>query len=384
MDEIDGDDVNQLGGYLNLDVNKTDIKTRIRLFIEKKVYRNFLSPKGRAIIINNRNFIKFGVRHGTEVDEYNIQQLLLDLGYEVRTEHDLSGEDMLRKAKEFAGDKAHKQFDSCIVVVLTHGKKECLCGSDDASVNIHDFQNCFNSVNAPFLKGKPKLFFIQACRGNFHGTDLIEDCDGLKNSKPIEDKKQPILCDMLIAYSTIPNYVSFRNKFNGSIFIRTICEVFSKHAADKNICSLLTMVNKRIAEFYVTSEGEKQMSQFEHSLLKEFYFFPGDDNFLAVHQGPDEVVSQRTMETEVVIKKNGEIQGTTWLVANHWIGGFTGVVQVKVYDKDKNELWNNGWRDFGVNMHSDKIREWTNQIPSEIFLQVHSASVAHKHRSDVK
>lgn len=72
---------------------------------------------------------------------------------------------MIVAAKMFAKSEEHKLYDSCIVVVLTPGKYDHLLGVDAIDVNIHDFLQCFSAVNAPHLKGKPKLFFIQAYRG---------------------------------------------------------------------------------------------------------------------------------------------------------------------------------------------------------------------------
>uniref|UniRef100_A0A914P0Y1 Caspase family p20 domain-containing protein n=1 Tax=Panagrolaimus davidi TaxID=227884 RepID=A0A914P0Y1_9BILA len=144
--------------------------------------------------------------------------------------------DMLRVAQKFATDRAHKFYDSSIVFVLTHGEKDALCGSDDQQVNIHDFLSCFNSKNAPMLKGKPKLFFLQACRGTScdPGVDSTDNLSTLFSclqpssddalqlpektvssipaisatqnttglSQLIDTPKQPIEADMLIAYAT--------------------------------------------------------------------------------------------------------------------------------------------------------------------------------------
>lgn len=47
-----------------------------------KVYRNFTVPKGLAMIIHNYDFGNH-CREGSEIDEYNIRQLLVKLGYNV-------------------------------------------------------------------------------------------------------------------------------------------------------------------------------------------------------------------------------------------------------------------------------------------------------------
>lgn len=48
--------------------------------------------------------------------------------------------------------------------------------------------------------------------------------------------------DMLIAFATTPNYVSWRNNINGTWFIQTICQIFSEYAAIEDIITMLTRV----------------------------------------------------------------------------------------------------------------------------------------------
>ena len=93
----------------------------------------------------------------------------------------------MEDAKEFAENIDHENTQSCIVVVLSHGGYDELCGKDSfgsnnekfkkarmsenydpikyGRVNTHAFLHCFNSKKAPLLANKPKLFFFQACRG---------------------------------------------------------------------------------------------------------------------------------------------------------------------------------------------------------------------------
>ena len=39
-------------------------------------------------------------------------------------------------------------------------------GSDDQPVDLQDIYSQFNSDNCPELGGKPKMFWISACRGS--------------------------------------------------------------------------------------------------------------------------------------------------------------------------------------------------------------------------
>lgn len=68
-------------------------------------------------------------------------------------------------ADVFAKDKRHKECHSCVIVVLAHGEYDHLLGCDGEKVNVHNFVECFNENAAPGLAGKPKIFFLQSCRG---------------------------------------------------------------------------------------------------------------------------------------------------------------------------------------------------------------------------
>ena len=48
--------------------------------------------------------------------------------------------------------------------------------------------------------------------------------------------------DTLIAYATLPGYVSYRDTYNGSWFIQILCEVFMNHAYDMHVQDLFNMV----------------------------------------------------------------------------------------------------------------------------------------------
>ena len=78
---------------------------------------------------------------------------------------------------------------------------------------------------------------------------------------------------MLMAYSTVSGYASFRNPRDGSRFVRCLVEVFREKAGHEDVLSMLTMVNNSIS-----SMGEvdsKQVGQPTSTLTKKLFFWPG-------------------------------------------------------------------------------------------------------------
>ena len=55
--------------------------------------------------------------------------------------------------------------NSAVVVLMSHGDTGYINGTDGGKVEVKDIQAEFDGKTCPNLKGKPKLFFIQACRG---------------------------------------------------------------------------------------------------------------------------------------------------------------------------------------------------------------------------
>ena len=66
-----------------------------------------------------------------------------------------------------AEDEMHKSADSFVLVILSHGATGSVYAIDGQSIDIEDeITEYFNDRNCPSLKGKPRLFLIQACQGS--------------------------------------------------------------------------------------------------------------------------------------------------------------------------------------------------------------------------
>ncbi|XP_013415811.1 interferon-induced helicase C domain-containing protein 1 isoform X2 [Lingula anatina] len=256
-------------------------------------YKNTSSPRGRVLVINNKHFGGRSDRFGTERDVAMLEKLFTGLHYKFVVKHDLKAQDIKEALKEESLNPEHKSFDSFVCVILSHGEKEIVRGTDSESVKYQEILSPFDNQSCPGLGGKPKLFFIQACQGN--KTDDGAICTDEGESEEITDSPAtagvgdmlyvdaethgkvilPTKSDILIAKATTEEYVSYRTRQKGTWFIQAIVKVFSQHACKEDVGSMLTKVNSHVSRLS-TSKKKKQMSEVTHTLCKKMYFFPGN------------------------------------------------------------------------------------------------------------
>lgn len=61
--------------------------------------------------------------------------------------------------------QVHHQLDMAVVAILSHGENGSIICTNGEKVLIEDILSKFNNREAPTLKGKPKFFIFQSCRG---------------------------------------------------------------------------------------------------------------------------------------------------------------------------------------------------------------------------
>ncbi|XP_019615401.1 PREDICTED: caspase-2-like [Branchiostoma belcheri] len=279
-----------------------DFWTRTRK--EKGPYRMRRRPRGYALILSNTKFDNSPNRKGGEADLSNMIALFEGLSFETYILPNMNARTMKRKISKFSKRKDHEQMDCCVVVLMSHGHKGVISGTDNKPVNLEDIFKMFDNENCPLLKGKPKLFFIQACRGGKvdKGVAAPEDEDDsatadlqalmekLLHQPAASDEDEadetrprviPTRTDMLCCYPTQFGHKAFRGTKSGSWFIRIITEVFMEDAKDSSLYEMMTRVNNRVCKQTASSSsnpsihGGKAVAEFFSSLRKELYFFPG-------------------------------------------------------------------------------------------------------------
>ena len=83
---------------------------------------------------------------------------------------------MMRTINNFSKMEDHIYSQMCVVIILSHGNDGGLINAADGKVVSTEYVlRRFNNDACPALKGKPKFFVLQACRGDEVNTRYIRD-----------------------------------------------------------------------------------------------------------------------------------------------------------------------------------------------------------------
>lgn len=264
------------------------------------VYSMKCEPHGLCLIVNNVDFENLSRRGGSDVDAKKLDELFTKLQYKVKMVRNQTSKQLKETLTQFARLNDHGMADSVIVCLLSHGLEGQIFGVDGVLVSIPDLLALFNGYAAKDLIGKPKMFFIQACRGSDfdQGVEVTDGGYMSANEVPVaearaafvqahlpgvkpdtvvpepEPESLPAEADMLVAYSTVPGYVSWNNLAKGSWFVQAIADVFSDYAHTEDVVSMLIRVNNKVAREFESYNRKKQIPAPVIMLTKKVFFFP--------------------------------------------------------------------------------------------------------------
>ncbi|XP_068596908.1 caspase-3-like [Brachionichthys hirsutus] len=231
---------------------------------------------GTCVIINNKNFHRstgMSPRNGTDVDAANAMKTFTNLGYELRFANDQTRAQMSELLSGVSSED-HSASASFACVLLSHGDEGLIYGTDGPE-KFENLTRWFKGGRCPSLLGKPKLFFIQACRGTAldDGVSIEPDSVDAQTSERI-----PVEADFLYAYSTAPGYYSWRNTSNGSWFMQALCQMLEDYKEQLELVQIMTRVNRKVALHFESSTnlpgfgGKRQIPCIVSMLTKDFYF----------------------------------------------------------------------------------------------------------------
>lgn len=211
-------------------------------------------------------------RKGTELDVFALKRSFELLGFEIAVYNDVTVAELTAILKANAKED-HSDADCFACCVMTHGDQANLWARNDRyPVNL--LYSHFTADNCPTLTGKPKLFFIQACRGEKLDPGVVLRV-GTDETDAAKYYTIPMWADFLISYSTFHGYFSWRNTRDGSWFMQSLAEVMCKYAEHMSFVDVITRLNKKVAYDYTSQvpndkvyDKQKQVPSTVHMLTR--------------------------------------------------------------------------------------------------------------------
>ena len=236
------------------------------------------SPRGICVIINNEKFNALQPRFGAAVDVHNLENLFHYLSFDTQSHENKTHVEM-RQILNNVADMNHDKYDCLMVAILTHGDYGDVLYGISGVITIQEVIQTFSSKRCPTLIGKPKIFIIQACRGR-RNNQAVELDDTNSDEYDMTDSGptvHPNISDYLVAFSTIPGHLSFRNNKIGSIFIDRLVKIFRQHAADEDIITMLERVTDEVSKYQPQGsmyQDSRQSPELRSSLRGKLFFNP--------------------------------------------------------------------------------------------------------------
>lgn len=271
-------------------------------------YKMSSSPRGFALVISNVTFDPctapdLDPRKGGEVDDEVLRKVFTELDYMVTVRQNLTAQNMRMCIESFSRQPEHRTVDSCVVCLLSHGVEGAVYGTDGQLLQLDWVFGSFDNAHCQLLQNKPKMFFIQACRGEEMDCG-VEQLDGpSRTSSPSCEQvdagregqgdagmrqrgemgrpriKLPQRSDMICGFASLKGTAAMRNTKRGSWFIQDLNTILRLNAKDTHLADMLAQVNGRIKDREGHAPGTahhrcKEMSEFTSSLCKDLFFFP--------------------------------------------------------------------------------------------------------------
>ncbi|XP_053386794.1 caspase-3-like [Mercenaria mercenaria] len=297
---------------------------------ESDCYKFTYPKRGYLLLVINEKFYNQASRKGADLDLLKMKKVAKKIGFQTLNK---GAETNLTKAETMnwllkAQDTDHSTSDCFMFMISTHGLEQqnprkgglvdhALVCADDQLIFTSTIIEMFSETNCPSLKGKPKIFIIQACRGTSvdHGSDMTISNHKGKPDSTVRDRKAkhdnpmhlqsdvsdtkggqdswvmntprdidtPCLkcdADMLVMYAIPPGMLAWRNTADGSWMIHYLYEILMAYdlKAPKSFLNILTKVSARMALRSTDTPSipeiheKKAIPVIEHMLTRDILF----------------------------------------------------------------------------------------------------------------
>jgi len=221
---------------------------------------------GTAVIINNLDL----EQPPTKNDVENMGAVLQDIGFDVEVHVNLTSQGMNIVKRKVTEESKHKDANCFLMLIISHGTADNFIVDKDGNKTWNIESLITEVCDVQSLVGKPKLFFIEACRGKEHNfsTQMMT-----KSSAPPQQSRisLPSKQDVFVGFATVPGFVSFTN-MRGSPYLQALSSTLCSHHATTDLSDIHLLVKRKLAGMNLGSDGARQGAEERSSLLSKLLF----------------------------------------------------------------------------------------------------------------
>ena len=220
--------------------------------------------RGIALIIVNTNFTPREYnRESARIHTEMLKSCWKQLGYsDIVTKEDLTAHQIIMEFKTRAKQASDGGYHSFVCCISSHGEAGVIKGIYFGDVKIEDLARYLERDEVKNLRNKPKMFFIQACRG----VDLPA---AIPYDGPCKKLVSPD-SDYFFGFATTPKRAAARDWY-----IPELCETLESNYTQHDLLSMHTMVHDSVIDNHYDPNPDrkyKQQPQVVHMLRKQVWF----------------------------------------------------------------------------------------------------------------
>lgn len=203
---------------------------------------------GLAVIISNdyAQVQQLKTLDGTLIDAHRMKSTFERLNFAVLQQRNVTQVKLMALLKQVASyERYPPSYRRLAIVFSGHGSSNHqLYTQDGKAVDIEGMFQMFFPERAHHLGNIPKLFFIDACRGDTQAVSVMVPKGG-EERKPLFVPEQG---NFLVAYSTTPGRLSYEKKGSGGLWMSLLARKLESE--DASVLDILTRVNTELVEMY--------------------------------------------------------------------------------------------------------------------------------------
>ncbi|XP_039308888.1 caspase-1 [Solenopsis invicta] len=240
--------------------------------------------RGKCIIFNHEefDFLELAKREGSTYDTLRLQKAFGNLDFDIEI-HDNLTHNQITDVIEKVSQLDHTDNDCLCVIVLTHGLQNDMISAKDVIYKSDRLWKPFTADKCVTLAGKPKLFFIQACRGDEADGGILLESRKMEKEQTETDSVSsysiPTHADFLIAHSSVQGFFTWRDPSEGTWYIQCLCDVLDEHGTEMDLMSMLTITARKVATEYASVHVDDDLHNKKQvpsvtTMLTRFVYFP--------------------------------------------------------------------------------------------------------------